>query len=218
MKNFLSSLIFSLGLVTPVLVACSGATADPAPGADPTSTDGEGSAASVDADIKSGKKKACASVGGTCVGLSPSSCGGGHFADASKVSCGPGVGVACCVSCPALTPPAPGFCAGGTIVGHKDANGCATAPECVLPPSTCPELTPLPPGFCPPDRKIVPVKNKTTGCTVGFECSPAPSPTTCEAAGGACVGLTPGSCPAGTWGDASKYTCGGGLGVGCCLP
>jgi hypothetical protein len=40
----------------------------------------------------------------------------------------------------------------------------------------------------------------------------------CEAAGGECVALYPGNCANGTVGDANEYSCGGGLGVMCCLP
>ena len=40
----------------------------------------------------------------------------------------------------------------------------------------------------------------------------------CEQAGGACVALYPGSCADGEIGDANTYSCGGGLGVMCCLP
>ena len=39
---------------------------------------------------------------------------------------------------------------------------------------------------------------------------------TCAAAGGTCVALTPTSCASGDWGDPA--TCGGSVGVGCCLP
>ena len=41
---------------------------------------------------------------------------------------------------------------------------------------------------------------------------------TCESAGGSCVALSPGSCDVGSVGDATQYSCGGGLGVECCLP
>jgi hypothetical protein len=41
---------------------------------------------------------------------------------------------------------------------------------------------------------------------------------TCVDAGGSCVALAPGSCATGTVGDATQYSCGGGLGVECCLP
>jgi len=41
----------------------------------------------------------------------------------------------------------------------------------------------------------------------------------CEAAGGTCVGLSPTSCPEPhVVGFASQYSCGGGVGVECCLP
>lgn len=40
----------------------------------------------------------------------------------------------------------------------------------------------------------------------------------CEAAGGSCVALTPTSCKTGVVGDANEYSCGGGVGVQCCLP
>lgn len=43
-------------------------------------------------------------------------------------------------------------------------------------------------------------------------------PIACETAGGSCVAVTPTSCTDGTWGAMQDYTCGGGLGVGCCLP
>lgn len=165
---FLASLVF----------ACSGAVSDdPSPGAE------EEEPGSVDSDIT--KKKSCASVGGSCVGLAPSSCTGGTFADARKVSCGKGVGVACCVPdpdpCPSIVQPAPGFCPAGIVVPHKNKKGCVT----------------------------------------GYDCKPdiaAPNPNACEAAGGSCVGLTPSACPDGHWGAQPKYSCGPGVGVGCCLP
>jgi hypothetical protein len=40
----------------------------------------------------------------------------------------------------------------------------------------------------------------------------------CEAAGGTCTALVPDACQAGSIGDATEYSCGGGLGVECCLP
>ena len=39
----------------------------------------------------------------------------------------------------------------------------------------------------------------------------------CEAAGGTCVPLVPDACYIGSVGDATQYSCGGGLGVECCL-
>jgi hypothetical protein len=52
----------------------------------------------------------------------------------------------------------------------------------------------------------------------GASASDSAGPVACVAGGGTCVALTPGACPTGTWGDATKCSCGGGLGVGCCLP
>jgi hypothetical protein len=207
MKHALSSFALSLGLLLPVLAACSGSVADePAPNDDPTSA--------VDSEVKAGRKKSCGAVGGTCVGLSPSSCAGGHFADASKVSCGGGVGTGCCITCPVLSPPAPGFCPGGTIVPRTNENGCTAGFDCVPGPAECPEIQQPPPGFCP-DGSIVPRKD-ARDCTVGFDC--VKSPNACVNAGGTCVGLAPTSCPSGHWADATAYPCGGGVGVGCCLP
>lgn len=40
----------------------------------------------------------------------------------------------------------------------------------------------------------------------------------CDSAGGSCIALSPGSCAGGSVGDATEYSCGGGLGVECCLP
>jgi hypothetical protein len=201
MKPFFSSLALSLGLLMPVLAACSGADSEPAPSSSGTE--------SVDSEILSGKKKSCASVGGTCVGLSPSSCTGGHFADANKVSCGPGIGAACCVTCPIIEAPPPGFCAGGHIVQRTNENGC-TFPECV----TCPIIEAPPPGFCAGGHIVQ--RTNEDGCTRP-ECVPD-APTACAAAGGTCVGLAPGSCAPGHWADATTHSCGGGIGVGCCLP
>jgi hypothetical protein len=215
MKHFLSSFALSLGLVAPVLAACSGATVDD-PSGSTSGASSTGDDATADSDVTSGKKKSCAAVGGSCVGLSPSSCTGGYFADAAKVSCGAGVGAACCVACPVLSAPAPGFCTGGTIVSKKDENGCATGFDCEMPPQECPELSPPAPGFCT-GGTVVARKDPKTGCTTGFDCIPGPG-NACTAAGGTCVGLSPAACPGGQWGDASTHSCGGGIGVGCCLP
>lgn len=40
----------------------------------------------------------------------------------------------------------------------------------------------------------------------------------CQVAGGSCVALVPGNCDDGAVGDATQYSCGGGLGIECCLP
>ncbi|HEY3356566.1 MAG TPA: hypothetical protein VGQ83_25165 [Polyangia bacterium] len=49
--------------------------------------------------------------------------------------------------------------------------------------------------------------------TCAYECT-----TPCAAAGGTCVGLYPDACANGTVGDANTFSCGGGVGVQCCLP
>jgi hypothetical protein len=45
---------------------------------------------------------------------------------------------------------------------------------------------------------------------------PPPVPTQCEAKGGRCTGLTPTACPEGFFASASDFSCGSGIGVGCC--
>ncbi len=212
MKHALTSFALSLALVLPVLAACSGSTGDePAPAADSTG--------SIDSEVKAGTKKSCAAVGGACVGLSPASCSNGHFADATKVSCGTGVGVACCVSCPVIPLP-PGACDGGKgkVTPIKGADGCITGFECVSPPPPQCPVIPLPPGACDGGNgKVTPIK-RADGCIIGFEC--VTPPTACQASGGTCVGLAPSSCPSGHWADAATHPCGTGtgIGVGCCLP
>lgn len=41
---------------------------------------------------------------------------------------------------------------------------------------------------------------------------------TCASAGGTCTALVPDACEFGSIGDATQYSCGGGVGVECCLP
>ncbi len=78
----------------------------------------------------------------------------------------------------------------------------------------CPALSPPGPGFC--DGGPIAAKyDPSSGCMVGFGCAPI----TCTEGGGQCVGLTPTACPAPKKiGEATKYSCGGGLGSACCLP
>lgn len=180
-----ASLLFLVPLAS-LTAACTSSTDDEASPADETTSEQSD-------DLKKSKKKkpklACAAVFGECVGLSPSSCVGGTWADASLVTCGGGIGVGCCVK---PTPPPP------------------------PPPSECPELIPPAPGFCT-DGHTQPIHNPTTGCLVGFECI-HDAQNACAANGGQCVGLAPSACPSGHWGDAATHGCGGGIGVGCCLP
>lgn len=116
-------------------------------------------------------------------------------------------------SCSAA-PNGPGTCLpNGTACRQADTTGltCPTTGAfcCVQP---CPELAQPPPGFCD-GGPSAPVYD-TKACVVGFACAPV----ACADAGGACVALTPGSCATGHTGDATKYSCGPGIGVMCCLP
>ncbi len=190
----LSSWLVALGIFVPLATACSATTGDETT-PDPSSEDAD----SVSSDVKAGKKKpkklTCAEVFGTCVGLSPSSCVGGTWADATVVTCGGGLGVGCCVR-PTPPPPPP-------------------PPPPVPTPDPCPTLSPPAPSFCP-GGTITP--RKDGACIVGYDCVPPPGKTLCEVRGGTCVGLAPSSCASGHWGDASTHSCGPGIGVGCCLP
>lgn len=130
----------------------------------------------------------CASLGGQCVGLAPTSCPSERWASTSEGSCGDGVGVGCCLpSCPQLSPPAPSFCPDGTITPRKDASGCIRGYECE-----------------PRDG------GSSDGGDAGL--------VTCDSLGGLCAGLSTSSCKGmGRWADMSKVTCGGAVGVGCCV-
>ncbi len=78
--------------------------------------------------------------------------------------------------------------------------------------ASCPTLAPPAPGFC--DGASPVPKYDSNACIIGYGCALLD----CGTAGGTCVGLAPGSCPSNNIGDAAKYSCGGGLGVACCLP
>jgi inhibitor of cysteine peptidase len=69
--------------------------------------------------------------------------------------------------CPQLSPPAPGFCKGGTVKLKTDpTTGCATGYDCQ---QSCPEIAPPAPNLCPGGKP----KAKTdqeTGCVTGYEC------------------------------------------------
>ncbi len=122
-----------------------------------------------------GPTNTCTGAGGTCEALTPAnnaSCP--RWGDASKFSCGGGVGVGCCLqACPDLVPPAPGFCSGGNVVVKKDASDCSYY--------TC---------------------DMSDGGVVND----------CTNHGGHCTGLSPSACS-----NFGSYSCGGGVGVGCCL-
>ncbi len=76
----------------------------------------------------------------------------------------------------------------------------------------CPVLSPPSPSFC--DGGPIAAEYDSKGCVVGYACAPV----SCSTAGGAGGGCAPGTCRSGHFGDATKYDCGGGLGVTCCLP
>lgn len=78
----------------------------------------------------------CEAKGGTCVGLSPAACEEGFFADASTHACGGGIGVGCCIACPVLSPPAPGFCPDGVVEPRTDESGCVRGFDCKPAPAT----------------------------------------------------------------------------------
>lgn len=76
----------------------------------------------------------------------------------------------------------------------------------------CPALVPPPAGACD-GGPLTPIYC-SNGCACGWGCGKIP----CTTGGGTCVALAPGTCPSGHVGDATKYSCGAGVGVMCCLP
>lgn len=76
----------------------------------------------------------------------------------------------------------------------------------------CPELVPPSPGFCP-GGKATPIVNPTSGCTVGFDCTPA---ATCVAKGGTCVAAATPACPYGYLPEPTTDSCGTNSSV-CCI-
>lgn len=71
----------------------------------------------------------CPSGRGQCVGISPTSCQDGVFAPSEVASCGGGVGVGCCVSCPQIVAP---ICPPDrqVIKPDKDVYGCTVGAFC----------------------------------------------------------------------------------------
>jgi len=64
----------------------------------------------------------------------------------------------------------------------------------------------------------------TCGAGIGVGCCvmpqpppPPPAPNACESFGGRCTGISPSACPEGFFADATQFSCGGGVGVGCCV-
>ena len=153
----------------------------------------------------------CVAAGGACVPLVPGSCPPpGMIGSAGTYSCGGGLGVECCLPGDAGTPPVDAGSPDTGVVTCMSAGGSCVA---------------LVPGSCPAPRMIGSASMYSCGGGLGVECClPAPATdagtsVTCVSAGGMCVGLFPGACPAPAMvGDARMYTCGGGLGLECCLP
>ncbi len=186
----------SLAALSLLVVACSAATSQEDDRGVPASTD--------ESEDELRRGTSCRSAGGTCKGISPGACGtslfdpNGHWGSASEFSCGRGVGAGCCLpSCPQLAPPAPGFCSNGRTVLVKNKAGCSVGLDCIVADAG------------PAD----------SGRTDSGSASNA-----CTKAGGTCTGLSPSACgngpfdPSGHWGSAAKFSCGGAIGVGCCLP
>ncbi len=84
---------------------------------------------------------------------------------------------------------------------HPEVAWCDNAAAC--------KLQSLPQPKCPGNWQC-----KDSGCSFS-ECI---GNNACEAAGGSCEALGPESCKLGFVGDATNFSCGGALGVQCCLP
>lgn len=157
----------------------------------------------------------CEATGGTCVGLSPSSCPNGHFADAENASCGSGVGVACCV---ADADPAPSTDSGAPT-DPTPTDPTPTPSTCEAAGGTCVGLSP---SSCT-NGHFADATTASCGSGVGVGCcipdtQRPPAATSCTDIGGTCVGLSPTSCTNGHFADATTASCGSGVGVGCCVP
>lgn len=116
------------------------------------------------------------------------------------------------VACTAA-PGGPGTCltTGSACREAEPSLTCPTAGTfCCTQP--CPSIAQPAPGFC--DGGPYAPTYDSKACVVGFACAPV----ACTSAGGTCVGLAPGACTTGHVGDATKYSCGSGIGVMCCLP
>lgn len=182
-----------------------------------------------------GGPQSCVAAGGQCVSITPSSCPNGTWGDARQYSCGSGVGVGCCLK---QAPPADGgpepTCAsiGGTCtgvgqcspgMGHlgPQTSDCTSAETvCCIPESACGGAENA--MCCSGSTTFRPVCPSATSsalqCLAGMDWCDGGAGNACQAAGGQCVGITPSNCQNGTWGDATQYPCGSGVGVGCCLP
>jgi hypothetical protein len=85
-----------------------------------------------------------------------------------------------------------------TLVAAVDFPGCAPLPMYF--------------PYCP--NGTVVERRDAAGCVTGYDCvTDGGAVSACEQAGGRCVAVVPNGCD--RWGDPA--TCGGGMGVGCCL-
>ena len=99
----------------------------------------------------------------------------------------------------------------------SDPTDCYACSKSASPAKATCNLPPKYGKLCPPGAgSCVQDPNGAPGDGV---CQPDNAQNACEAAGGSCVALTPTSCASPKHvGDANTYSCGGGLGVECCLP
>jgi hypothetical protein len=145
----------------------------------------------------------CTEAGGTCVGVFPGTCAGGTMN--ASLSCGVGVGSACCL---------PGGSGGrggnGGANGQGGAGGRGTEPQaadCEKAGGICTEQ-----GTCASQGGTV-ATDSSAGCHFGdvaAECciapAPKPNPTTCAEAGGTCTSVS-GCLMAGGYFTATRYDC-----------
>lgn len=105
---------------------------------------------------------------------------------------------------------------GGPATGDGGANGDG---------GECRPIPPLSPDVCKPTESVVSHLDDR-GCWLGFDCVPndqdgGPAPDAdappCPTGRGQCVGIGPSSCPDGVFAPSDVASCGGGIGVGCCV-
>jgi len=165
----------------------------------------------------------CTEAGGTCVGVLPGSCASGTFN--SSLSCGPGVGSACCMAGGSGgrggnggTGGQAGHAAGGAG-GQGGAGGRGTEPQaaaCGKAGGIC-----IDQGTCVSQGGTVAAESPA-GCQFSdalAECCltppPKPNPTTCAEAGGTCTSVS-GCLMAAGYFTAASYDCS--FPVSCCVP
>lgn len=188
------------------------AAADSAPAMDSAAPDASAmdSAVTDSAPLDAPASNPCVAAGNSCVPLVPGACAAPSMS--VPLACGPGVGTQCChrvdagVVTDSAPPDAPNACLAG---------GGACVP---LGPMGCPAGSVNASLSCGPGLGVQCCVRADAGTSTDAAADAA-GPVTCASAGGNCVALRPGSCPAPrVVGDARMYTCGSGLGTECCLP